>query len=146
MSPCVAPEPLRLELFLLAVLHPSPSVTRKPDPLTDQRPALPSPITSGLLTTEDAEVFAAAAAADVDLLLSWADESRAFLPPDRTASTTGARNTGNGAESASALLQHNMALQKELAARCSGMRITPLARWGLFRGCCAPWRRWWVRT
>ncbi|KAH9025301.1 hypothetical protein EDB85DRAFT_2149888 [Lactarius pseudohatsudake] len=47
----VAPEPSRLELFLPAVLHPSPSVTRKPDPLTVQRPALSSPITSGLLTT-----------------------------------------------------------------------------------------------
>ncbi|KAH9024843.1 hypothetical protein EDB84DRAFT_1506028 [Lactarius hengduanensis] len=55
----VTPEPSRLELFLPAVLHPSPSVTRKPDSLTVQRPALPSPITSGLLITEDAEAFAA---------------------------------------------------------------------------------------
>ncbi|KAH9168286.1 hypothetical protein EDB89DRAFT_2231941 [Lactarius sanguifluus] len=94
----VAPEPSRLELFLPAVLHLSPSVTRKPDLLTIQRPALPSPVTSGLLTTEDAEAFAAAAAADVDLLLGSADdESRAFLPPDRTASTTGTRDTGNDA-------------------------------------------------
>ncbi|KAH9020869.1 hypothetical protein EDB85DRAFT_2278623 [Lactarius pseudohatsudake] len=98
------------ELFLPAVLHPSPSVARKPEPLTVS------------LTTEDAEAFAAATAADVVLLLSSADESRAFLPPDRTASTTGARNTGNDAESASAPLQHNTALQKELAARCGGTR------------------------
>ncbi|KAH8995208.1 hypothetical protein EDB86DRAFT_1181058 [Lactarius hatsudake] len=78
----------------------------------------------GLLTTEDAETFAAAARADVDLLLSSADESRAFLPPDRTASTTGTRNTGDDAESVSTLLQHNTALQKELAVRCGGTRST----------------------
>ncbi|KAH8993383.1 hypothetical protein EDB92DRAFT_2102894 [Lactarius akahatsu] len=41
----IALEFTRKELFLPAVLHPSPSVTRKPDPLTVQRPALPSPIT-----------------------------------------------------------------------------------------------------
>ncbi|KAH9026710.1 hypothetical protein EDB83DRAFT_2678798 [Lactarius deliciosus] len=99
----VAPEPSSLELFLPAVLHPSSSVARKHDPLTVQRPALPSPITSGLLTTEDVEVFAAAAAADMDLLPGLADdESRAFLPPDRTASTTGARNTEDDAKTASA--------------------------------------------
>ncbi|KAH9024736.1 hypothetical protein EDB85DRAFT_2292482 [Lactarius pseudohatsudake] len=104
----VAPEPSRLELFLPAVLHTSPSVTRKPDSLTVQRPHYlhPSP----------------AAAADVDLLLSSANESRAFLPPDRTASTTSARNTGDDVESEVALLRYNTALQKELAARCGGTR------------------------
>ncbi|KAH9016723.1 hypothetical protein EDB84DRAFT_1581934 [Lactarius hengduanensis] len=117
----VAPKP-RLELFLPAVRHPSPSVTRKPDSLTVQRPALPSPITSGHLITEDAEASAGAAAADVDLLLGSADdESRAFHPPDRTASTTGARDTGDNAESASALLQHNTALQEEPADSCGAL-------------------------
>ncbi|KAH9026695.1 hypothetical protein EDB83DRAFT_1924489 [Lactarius deliciosus] len=137
----------RLEPFLPAVLHSSPSVARKHDPLTVQRLALPSPITSGLLTTEDAEAFAAAAAADVDLPLGSADdESRTFLLPDRTASTTGMRNTGNDADSASALLQHKTALQKELADSCGGTRSTSLVRWGRTRGGCAPRRRWWVRT
>ncbi|KAH9026694.1 hypothetical protein EDB83DRAFT_2678787 [Lactarius deliciosus] len=127
----VAPEPSRLELFLPAVLHPSSSVTRKPDPLTVQRPALPSPIMSDFLTTDDAEAFAAAAAAEVDLLLGSADgEFRTFLPPDRTASTTGVRNTGNDAESTSVLLQHNTALQKELEDSYGGTRSTSLARWG----------------
>ncbi|KAH8993378.1 hypothetical protein EDB92DRAFT_1944530 [Lactarius akahatsu] len=65
-----------------------------PDPLRVQRPALRSPITSDLLTTEDAEAFAAAAAADVDLPLSSADESRALLPPDRTASNQRAQHGG----------------------------------------------------
>ncbi|KAH9014671.1 hypothetical protein EDB85DRAFT_2157284 [Lactarius pseudohatsudake] len=82
-----------------------------------------------LLTTDDAEAFAAAAAVDVCLLSGSADdESLAFLPPDRTASTTGARNTGDDVESAFALLQ------KELAARCGGTRSTSLARWGRTRG------------
>ncbi|KAH9032618.1 hypothetical protein EDB84DRAFT_1578506 [Lactarius hengduanensis] len=82
-----------------------------------------------LLTTDDAEAFAAAAAVDMCLLSGSADdESLAFLPPDRTASTTGARNTGDDVESAFALLQ------KELAARCGGTRSTSLARWGRTRG------------
>ncbi|KAH9009495.1 hypothetical protein EDB85DRAFT_2282928 [Lactarius pseudohatsudake] len=76
------------------------------------------------------------------LLGSSDDESRAFLPPDRTASTTGARNTGNDAEFTFALLRYNTAPQKELAARCGGTRSTSLARWVRARGCCAPRRRW----
>ncbi|KAH9017324.1 hypothetical protein EDB85DRAFT_2155274 [Lactarius pseudohatsudake] len=69
----VALEPERLERFTPT---PCPTLTRR-------------------LTTEDAEAAAAAAAADVDLLLGLADdEPRAFVPPDRTPPTTGARNTG----------------------------------------------------
>ncbi|KAH9055552.1 hypothetical protein EDB87DRAFT_1688100 [Lactarius vividus] len=49
---------------------------------------------SGARCTEDAGASAAAAAADVDLLLGPADEPGIFLPPDRTPSTTGGRNTG----------------------------------------------------
>ncbi|KAH9170878.1 hypothetical protein EDB89DRAFT_2230336 [Lactarius sanguifluus] len=95
-------------VFLPAVLHPSPSVTRKPDLLTVRRPALPSPITSGLLTTEDAAAFAAAV---VDLLGSTNDESRAILlRPDGVHDR---RAQHDDAESTSALLQHNTALQKE---------------------------------
>ncbi|KAH8995246.1 hypothetical protein EDB86DRAFT_3077730 [Lactarius hatsudake] len=48
---------------------------------------------------------------DVDLLLGSADESRAFFPPDRTPSTTGARNTRGDAGPASALLQEELAAQ-----------------------------------
>ncbi|KAH9041494.1 hypothetical protein EDB83DRAFT_2677579 [Lactarius deliciosus] len=110
----VAPEPSRLEPFLPTVPRPSPSVTRKPDLPTVQRLAPPSHVTSSLLTTEDTE---ASAAADVDLLLGSADESAAFLPPDRTPSTIGARDTGGDAASSSALLQNSTALQEELAAQ-----------------------------
>ncbi|KAH9026554.1 hypothetical protein EDB84DRAFT_1579764 [Lactarius hengduanensis] len=46
---------------------------------------------------------------DVDLLLGSADESRAFLPPDRTPSTTSARNTVGDAGPAPALLQKELA-------------------------------------
>ncbi|KAH9032413.1 hypothetical protein EDB85DRAFT_1890667 [Lactarius pseudohatsudake] len=60
------------------------------------------------------------AAADVDLLLSSAHEPSAFLLPDRTPSTTGGRNTGGDAASASAVLQHSAALQEELAAHVAG--------------------------
>ncbi|KAH9170935.1 hypothetical protein EDB89DRAFT_1975207, partial [Lactarius sanguifluus] len=53
-----------------------------------------------------------AAAADLDLLLGSADdESCAFLPPDRTPSTTGARNSRGDAGLASALLQEELAAQ-----------------------------------
>ncbi len=89
----------------------SPSATRKPDLLAVQRLAPPSLVTSGLLTTQDAEASeaAAAAVADVDLLLGSADESDGtFLPPDRTPS-------GGDAASAPALLQYSTALQEELA-------------------------------
>ncbi|KAH8996433.1 hypothetical protein EDB86DRAFT_998529 [Lactarius hatsudake] len=44
-----------------------------------------------------------------------ADESEAFVSPDRTPSTTGARNTGG--EAASPLLQNSSALQEELATQ-----------------------------
>ncbi|KAH9059508.1 hypothetical protein EDB87DRAFT_761048 [Lactarius vividus] len=114
----VVPEPLRLEPFLPTVPRPSPSVTRKPDLPTVQRLAPPSHVTSSLLTTEDTE---ASAAADVDLLLGSADESAAFLPPDRTPSTIGARNTGGDAASASAMLQNSTALQEELATQLAQM-------------------------
>ncbi len=88
------------------MLRPSPFATQKPDLPAVQRPAPPSHVTSGLLTTEDAEAAAAAAVADV-LLLGSADESDGpFLPPDRTPSTTGARTGGD----ASALLQYIKAL------------------------------------
>ncbi|KAH9019087.1 hypothetical protein EDB85DRAFT_1873377 [Lactarius pseudohatsudake] len=112
----VAPEPSRLELFLPTVPRPSPSFTRKPDLPTVQRLAPPSQVTSSLLTTET-EDTEASAAADVDLLLGSADESAAFLPPDRTPSTIGARDTGGDAASSSALLQNSTALQEELAAQ-----------------------------
>ncbi|KAH9174129.1 hypothetical protein EDB89DRAFT_2068119 [Lactarius sanguifluus] len=104
------PESSRLEPFLPTVSRPSPSVTRKPDLPTVQRLAPPSHVTSGVLTTEGAEASAAAAAADVDLLLSSADEPGTFLPPDRTPSTTGGRTMGDAA-SASAVLQEELAAQ-----------------------------------
>ena len=95
--------------------RPSPSTTRKPDLLAVQRLAPPSHVTSGLLTTEDAEASAAAAAADVDLLLGSADESDCtFLPPDRTPSA-------GDAASASTQLQHSTALQEDLAAQLAQM-------------------------
>ncbi|KAH9174122.1 hypothetical protein EDB89DRAFT_1904832 [Lactarius sanguifluus] len=72
----VTPESSRLEPFLPTVSRPSPSVTRKPDLPTVQRLAPPSHVTSGVLTTEDAEASAAAAAADVDLLRGSADKPR----------------------------------------------------------------------
>ncbi|KAI9444086.1 hypothetical protein H4582DRAFT_1057837 [Lactarius indigo] len=114
----VAPEPPRLEPFLPTVPRPSPSVTRKPDLPTVQRLAPPSHVTSSLLTTEDAE---ASTAVDVDLLLGSADESGAFLPPNRTPSTIGVRNTGGDAASSAALLQNSTALQEELAAQLAQM-------------------------
>ncbi|KAI9450306.1 hypothetical protein BJY52DRAFT_1303286 [Lactarius psammicola] len=120
----VAPEPSHLEPFLPTVPRPSPSVIRKPDLPAVQRLAPPSHVTTGLLTTEDAETSAAAvaAAADVDLLLGSADESDSLFlpPPDRTPSTTGTR-TGGDAASASALLQHSTALQEELTAQLAQM-------------------------
>ncbi|KAH9161881.1 hypothetical protein EDB89DRAFT_2080213 [Lactarius sanguifluus] len=104
----VIPESSRMEPFLPTLLRPSPSVTRKPDLPTVQRLAPPSHVTSGVLTTEDAEASAAAAAADVDLLRGSADEPGTFLPPDRTPSTTGGR-TMSDAASASAVLQKELA-------------------------------------
>ena len=96
-----------------------PSSTRKPDLLAVQRLAPPSHVTSGFLTTDDAEASAPenAAAADVDLLLGSADESDGpFLPPlDRTPSV------GDGSSSSSALPQHGTALQEELAAQLAQM-------------------------
>ncbi|KAH9013133.1 hypothetical protein EDB85DRAFT_1899877 [Lactarius pseudohatsudake] len=49
-----------------------------------------------------------------------ADESDAFLPPDRTRSTASTRKTGGDAASASALLRNSTALQEELAAQMAG--------------------------
>ncbi|KAF8268211.1 hypothetical protein EI94DRAFT_1728377 [Lactarius quietus] len=69
----VAPEPTRLESFLLTVPRPSPPATRKPDLPVDQRLAPPTHVTSGPLTSDDAD--ASAAAADVDMLLGSANES-----------------------------------------------------------------------
>ncbi|KAH9011486.1 hypothetical protein EDB84DRAFT_1569715 [Lactarius hengduanensis] len=116
----VTPESSRLEPFLPTVSRPSPSVTRKLDLPTVQRLAPPSHITSGVLTTEDAETSAAAAAADVDLLRDSADEPGTFPPPDRTPSTTDGHTMGDAA-SASAVPQHSMALQEELAAQLAHM-------------------------
>ncbi|KAH9069766.1 hypothetical protein EDB83DRAFT_2518104 [Lactarius deliciosus] len=90
----VIPESSRIEPILPTVSRPSPPVTRNPDLPTVQRLAPPSPVTSRVLTTEDAEASAAAAAADVDLLRGSADEPGIFLPPDRTPSTTGGRSYG----------------------------------------------------
>ncbi|KAH9168265.1 hypothetical protein EDB89DRAFT_2245282 [Lactarius sanguifluus] len=89
---------------------------------------------SGLLTTEDAEAFAAAAAeADVDLLLgSTDDESRAFLPPDQTASTTGAQHR---VYVYAAAAQHG-------AAEGAGSQMRRNAEH--FSGALR--RRWWART
>ncbi|KAH9069828.1 hypothetical protein EDB83DRAFT_2370965 [Lactarius deliciosus] len=81
---------------------------------TVQRLAPPPHVMPGLFTTEDAS------SADVDMLLSSADESDAFLPPDRTRSTTSARNTGGDAASVYALLRNSTALQEELAAQMTG--------------------------
>ena len=95
--------------------RPSTSSTRKPDLLAVQRLAPPSHVTSGLLTTEDPETSAAAAVADVDMLLGSLDESdRPLLPPDRTPS-------GGDAASASSLPQRSTALQEELAAQLAQM-------------------------
>ncbi|KAH9013912.1 hypothetical protein EDB84DRAFT_1568447 [Lactarius hengduanensis] len=69
-------------------LRPKTLLTQTPDLPTVQRLVPPSHVTPGLFTTEDAS------SADVDMLLGSADESDAFLPPDRTRSTTSARNTG----------------------------------------------------
>ncbi|KAH9013572.1 hypothetical protein EDB85DRAFT_2158080 [Lactarius pseudohatsudake] len=85
-----------------------------PDLPTVHRLAPPSHVTPGLFTTDDAS------SADVDMLLGSADESDAFLPPDRTRSPTSARNTGGDAASASALLRNSTALQEELAAQMAG--------------------------
>ncbi|KAH9174111.1 hypothetical protein EDB89DRAFT_1954936 [Lactarius sanguifluus] len=106
----VIPESSRIEPFLPTVSRPSPSVTRKPDLPTVQRLAPPSHVTSGVLTTEDAEASAAAAAADVNLLRDSADVPGTFLPPDRTPSTTGGRTMGDAA-SASEVLQEELAAQ-----------------------------------
>ncbi|KAH9012134.1 hypothetical protein EDB84DRAFT_1680775, partial [Lactarius hengduanensis] len=65
--------------FLPTVSRPSPSVPRNPDLST---PCTTLHVTSGFLTTEDVGASAAAAAADVDLLLGLADEPGTFLPPD----------------------------------------------------------------
>ncbi|KAH9069873.1 hypothetical protein EDB83DRAFT_2518221 [Lactarius deliciosus] len=72
-------------------LRPKTLLTQTPDLPTVQRLAPPSHVTAGLFTTEDAS------SADVDMLLGSADESDAFLPPDRTRSTTSARKTGGDA-------------------------------------------------
>ncbi|KAH9069867.1 hypothetical protein EDB83DRAFT_2371828 [Lactarius deliciosus] len=72
-------------------LRPKTLLTQTPDLPTAQRLAPPSHVAPGLFTTEDAS------SADVDMLLGLADESDAFLPPDRTRSTTSARNTGGDA-------------------------------------------------
>ncbi|KAH9174050.1 hypothetical protein EDB89DRAFT_2228344 [Lactarius sanguifluus] len=118
----VAPEPSLLEPFLPTVPCPSPCVPPKPDLPTVQCFAQSSHVTSGLLNTEDVEVSVAAAAADADLLLGSTDKSdRPFLPPDRTPSTAGTRDTGGDTASESALLQHSTALQVELAAQPAQM-------------------------
>ncbi|KAH8993466.1 hypothetical protein EDB92DRAFT_1944599 [Lactarius akahatsu] len=75
---------------------------------------------SKTLLTQTPDLPTDASSADVDMLLGSADESDAFLPPDRTRSTTSARNTGGDAASASALLRNGTALQKELAAQMTG--------------------------
>jgi len=109
----VAPEPTRLESFLLTVPRPSPPATRKPDLPVDQRLAPPTHVTSGPLTSDDAD--ASAAAADVDMLLGSANESDVpFLQQDRTPST-------GDAAAASALLQNSTALQEELAMQLAQM-------------------------
>ncbi|KAH9166266.1 hypothetical protein EDB89DRAFT_1910823 [Lactarius sanguifluus] len=57
------------------------------------------------------------------MFLGSADESNAFLPPDRTRSTTNPRKTGGDAASASALLRNSTAataLQEEPAAQMTG--------------------------
>ncbi|KAH9069837.1 hypothetical protein EDB83DRAFT_412063 [Lactarius deliciosus] len=72
-------------------LRPKTLLTQTPDLPTVQRLAPPSHVTPGLFASEDAS------SADVDMLLSSADESGAFLPPDRTRSTTSAHNTGGDA-------------------------------------------------
>ncbi|KAH9069862.1 hypothetical protein EDB83DRAFT_2371692, partial [Lactarius deliciosus] len=97
-------------------LRPKILLTQTPDLPTVQRLAPPSHITPGLFTTEDAS------SVDVDMLLSSADESGAFLPSDRTRSTTSARNTGGDAASAPALLRNSTALQEELAVQMTGQR------------------------
>ncbi|KAI9431234.1 hypothetical protein H4582DRAFT_2085356 [Lactarius indigo] len=68
-------EPSRLEPFLLTVRRSSQSVTGKPHLPTIQCLAPPSHVRSHLLTTEDAETSAAAAAADVGLLFGSATGS-----------------------------------------------------------------------
>ncbi|KAH9016550.1 hypothetical protein EDB85DRAFT_1898045 [Lactarius pseudohatsudake] len=93
----VNPEPSRLEPFLPTVSRPSPSVTQKP--ICQRSNAWHHPHMSP------------AAAADIDLLFGSADGPGSFLPPDRALSTTGGRNTGGDAVSASAVLRHNTALQ-----------------------------------
>ncbi|KAH9023564.1 hypothetical protein EDB83DRAFT_2679095 [Lactarius deliciosus] len=84
----VAPELSSLEPFLPTGPRPSSSVPRKPDPLTVQRLAPPSHVASGLLTTEDAEAFAAAAAADLVRFLGPTDKTSAFVLPEQMQSMT----------------------------------------------------------
>ncbi|KAH9031023.1 hypothetical protein EDB85DRAFT_2146368 [Lactarius pseudohatsudake] len=100
----VTHEPSHLEPFLPTVPRPPPPV--KPDLPSVQRLAPPSYVASGLLTTEDAEASAAAAAADVDLLLGSADESTTFLPSriERTRHCT----AGGAGGAASRQLRRNM--------------------------------------
>ncbi|KAI9437580.1 hypothetical protein H4582DRAFT_2077177 [Lactarius indigo] len=74
------------------------------------------------LLTQTPEASAAAAAADVGLLLVLADESDAFLLPDRTRSTTSARNTRGDAASAPAPLRNSTALQGERAQVAGQLR------------------------
>ncbi|KAH9069757.1 hypothetical protein EDB83DRAFT_400377 [Lactarius deliciosus] len=93
------------EPFLPTVLRQSPSVTREPDLPTVQRLAPPSHVTSDVLTTEDAEASAAAAAADIDPLRGPADEPDTFLPPDAV------YDRRAHAASASAVLQEELAAQ-----------------------------------
>ncbi|KAH9166270.1 hypothetical protein EDB89DRAFT_227304 [Lactarius sanguifluus] len=73
-------------------LRPKTLLAQTPDLPTFQHLAPSLLFTSGLLTTEDAETSVTAAA--VDPLLGSADESDAFLPPDRTRSTTSAQHGG----------------------------------------------------
>ncbi|KAH9016875.1 hypothetical protein EDB84DRAFT_1523181, partial [Lactarius hengduanensis] len=135
----VTPEPSRLEPFLPIVSRPSPFITRRPDLPMAQHLAPPPRVTSGLLT-ENAGASAAAAAADVDLLLGSADEPGTFLQPDRTPFMTGGRNTGGDAASASAVLQVNTTLQ------AGQLRRNPAHFSGTLaadqRGCVASRRRW----
>ncbi|KAH9166956.1 hypothetical protein EDB89DRAFT_2232634 [Lactarius sanguifluus] len=116
----------RLDASMLSVnerVTPEPSPSRTvpsyrvaPVPIRHPKPDLPT-------------ASAAAAAADVDLLLGSADDPGTFLPPDRTLSTTGGRNTGGDAASASAVLQHNMALQDGLAVHLA--HIAGQLRWNV---------------
>ncbi|KAH9054283.1 hypothetical protein EDB87DRAFT_1580489 [Lactarius vividus] len=84
----------------------------------------PSHVTSGLLTTEDAEA-SVATAADVYILLGSIDESDGpFLLPDRTQPTPITQGATRRL--------HSVALQEELAAQLAQMA----AQLGRTRRCC----------